>query len=72
MRNKISRAVRYILHGVQPKYITANVTVSSNGSKLNAKKIIITGGGRGLGYYIAKKCIAEGADVIIVGRNETT
>lgn len=72
MRNKISRAVRYILHGVQPKYITANVTVSSNGSKLNAKKVIITGGGRGLGYYIAKKCIAEGADVIIVGRNEET
>lgn len=72
MRNKISRAIRYILHGVQPKYVSANVTLSSSSSKLNGKKIIITGGGRGLGYYIAQKCVTEGADVIIVGRNEET
>ena len=33
---------------------------------------VITGGGRGLGYYMAKKCINEGANVIISGRNEDT
>lgn len=34
------------------------------------KKILITGGGSGLGFYIAKKCANEGAKVIIVGRNK--
>ena len=33
------------------------------------KKIVITGGGRGIGYAIAKKLVGEGGDVIIVGRN---
>ena len=36
------------------------------------KKILITGGGRGLGFYIAQKCINEGAEVIITGRKEET
>lgn len=36
------------------------------------KRIIITGGGKGLGYYMAKKFIAEGAYVLITGRNKDT
>ena len=39
---------------------------------LKGRNIIITGGGRGLGYYIAKKSLAEGARVLITGRNENT
>ena len=39
---------------------------------MKGKNIIITGGGRGLGFAMAKKFIAEGANVIIVGRNEQT
>ena len=35
------------------------------------KKVIITGGGRGLGYSMAKKFVAEGASVLISGRNES-
>ena len=31
--------------------------------------IIITGGDRGLGFDMAKKCISEGAKVLILGRN---
>ena len=33
-------------------------------------KVLITGGGDGLGFYIAKKCVEEGAKVLIVGRKE--
>ena len=38
--------------------------------KLNSKTIIITGGSLGIGYAIAKKCVKEGAEVIIVARDE--
>ena len=38
--------------------------------QLDGKNIVITGAGSGLGYYIAKRCIAEGAKVLITGRNE--
>ncbi|MDR1691657.1 MAG: SDR family oxidoreductase [Rickettsiales bacterium] len=34
------------------------------------KKVLITGGSEGLGFAIAKKCAALGADVIILSRNE--
>lgn len=36
------------------------------------KKIIVTGGGKGLGAAMAKKFVAEGASVLISGRNEQT
>ena len=39
-------------------------------NQLVGKKIIITGGGRGLGFAMAKKFKTEGADVLIAGRNE--
>lgn len=67
---KISRAIRYIMHGIQPRYVTANVVISNHSNRLAGKKIVVTGGGRGLGYSIAKKCKEEGGDVLIAGRNE--
>ncbi len=33
------------------------------------KKIVITGGGRGLGFAMAQKFVSEGANVLIAGRN---
>ena len=33
------------------------------------KNIVITGGGSGIGYAIAKRCISMGAKVLITGRN---
>ena len=38
--------------------------------RLKEKKIIITGGGKGLGKAMAKKFVAEGASVLITGRDE--
>ena len=37
--------------------------------KLLGKCVIVTGGTRGLGYAIAKKCIENGASVLICGRD---
>ena len=66
----IKRALKYILHGIPTNYTTAQIVYSTPSSSLKEKKIIITGGGRGLGYAMAKKFLAEGAEVLIAGRNE--
>lgn len=39
--------------------------------RLKDKRVIITGGGRGIGAAIAKKFVQEGASVLITGRNIT-
>lgn len=46
----------------------ANISHINYGQILNGKTILITGGGSGIGYEIAKKCISEGSNVIITGR----
>lgn len=40
------------------------------GEILTAKNVLVTGGSSGIGLAIAKKCISEGAEVVITGRNE--
>lgn len=58
-----------LLHG-EPQPVVANISYIAPDEKLKGKKIIITGGGRGLGYSMAKRFVSEGADVLIAGRNE--
>lgn len=70
LKDYIKRGVTYILHGVPVKYITAQVCYLQPMERLKGKKIVITGGGRGLGYAMAKKFISEGAEVLIAGRDE--
>lgn len=60
-----------LLHG-EPSPTYAKISYLHPNKKLEGKKIIITGGGRGLGYSMAKKFVAEGAKVLIAGRNENT
>ena len=52
--------------------VTANITYNRPNQTLAGKKIIITGGSRGLGFAMAKKFKAEGAEVLIAGRSEKT
>lgn len=65
----LKRALRYILRGVPVKNIAANITYLKPDGRLAGKKIIVTGGGRGLGASMAAKFVSEGAFVLIAGRN---
>ena len=49
--------------------IRANITYLSPDNRLAGKKIVITGGGRGLGAAMCRKFTAEGAEILIAGRN---
>jgi 3-oxoacyl-[acyl-carrier protein] reductase len=72
LKQYISRGIRYVLTGVRPVEVKADIKYLSPSGALEGKKIIITGGGRGLGYAMAEKFIKEGATVLIAGRNEET
>ena len=66
----LKRGIDYVMHGIPTTYVTANVTYTSPHDTLHDKKIIVTGGGSGIGYSLAKKFKEEGAQVLIAGRNE--
>ena len=66
---KFLHGLSILLHG-EPRPVVANISYLVPNERLKGKKIIITGGGRGLGYSMAKRFVNEGADVLIAGRNE--
>lgn len=70
--NKIKRAAKYIIYGVPQYDVKAEIHYLSPSNKLSGKKIIVTGGGKGLGAAMANKFVSEGASVLISGRNEKT
>lgn len=72
LKNYIRRGLQYAIHGVPTQHTTARITYTSPNQVLSNKKIIITGGGRGIGLAMAKKFVSEGASVLIAGRNEDT
>ena len=65
----LKRALRYIIKGVPNVTVTADIHYIAPSAKLKGKRVIVTGGGRGLGYAMAKKFKDEGADVLIAGRD---
>lgn len=68
LKSRLKHLVSFLLHGV-PKPVYANISYLSPKETLRGKKVVITGGGRGLGFSMAKKFVAEGAEVLIAGRN---
>lgn len=70
IRNVLYRGLEWIIKGVPNNITTVNVSYLTPNERLKGNNIIITGGGRGLGFAMAKKFIAEHANVIIAGRNE--
>ena len=69
-KSVIKRIAKYIFFGIPSTSITIEIKPNTTGKQLKGKNIVITGGSRGIGYAIAKKCIEEGANVLICGRNE--
>lgn len=68
-KTKLKSIISYLLHG-EPKKTYAQISYLQPNNLLLGKKVIITGGGRGLGLSMAKKFKSEGAEVLIAGRNE--
>ncbi len=71
LKSKVKHLVSFLFHG-EAKPIFAQIHYLAPREQLKGKKVIITGGGRGLGFAMAKKCVSEGASVLIAGRNEET
>lgn len=67
----LKRGARYVFRGVPVKNITADISYLQPNGRLKGKKVIVTGGGKGLGASMAAKFAAEGASVLISGRNES-
>ena len=69
-KNYLKRGIEYVLNGIPNNVITPNITYCNSSEKLCGKRIVITGGGHGLGFAMAKKFKEEGASVLIAGRKE--
>lgn len=54
---------------LRPPHVTVNVAIVKHGEMLKDKKIVITGGSRGIGLAMANKFLSEGAQVLITGRS---
>lgn len=69
LKTRFNRILSFLLHG-KPRPVYAKITCIEPSMKLKGKKIVVTGGGRGLGASMAEKFVKEGASVLISGRNE--
>lgn len=68
----IKRGLRYIIKGIPENRLKLEVASIKYDCLLQSKRIVITGGGRGLGFTMAKQFAEKGASVLIAGRNEET
>lgn len=67
----IRKAAKLVLSSSPEKNVSVTVAQVATGSLLAGRRVIVTGGGRGLGLAMAERFASEGAYVCISGRNET-
>lgn len=72
VKKLIRRAAKFILESSPEKHVIVEVAQINYGGILKEKKIVVTGGGRGIGFEMARKFLSEGARVVIAGRKEET
>lgn len=69
IKSRVKHFISFLIHG-ETKPTIAKISYLQPNNLLNGKKIIITGGSRGLGFAMAKKFKSEGAEVLITGRDD--
>lgn len=70
MGKYFKRMFKYIISEHKQDIVYAQICQKNFSEIFNGKVALITGGGHGIGFYIAKRLISDGATVIITGRNE--
>lgn len=70
---KIKKLIKTIIKLVFPHPVV-NITFSpvTSSIMLKGRRILLTGGSRGIGYAMAKRFVESGANVIITGRDSST
>lgn len=66
----IKKIAKFVLASQAHDVVNIKIDQINYGGVLSKKKVVITGGGSGLGFAMARKFISEGAEVLITGRNE--
>lgn len=70
MKKYFYRLFQWVVKGIPITKVDAGITTCSPTQQLAGKKILITGGSKGIGFHIAQRFQQEGAQVVIVGRNK--
>jgi NAD(P)-dependent dehydrogenase (short-subunit alcohol dehydrogenase family) len=71
-RSRLIRTAKAVRHCWQAGGSTqVNISQIQHGGVLKGRRVLITGGSAGIGLAIARKCLSEGAAVVITGRSES-
>lgn len=70
VKRLIRKAAKLVLSSSPEKHVTVTIAQVAAGSLLAGRRVIVTGGGRGLGLAMAERFAHEGALVCVSGRNE--
>lgn len=70
IKKYIIRGLRYLVTGQPLVHTTAQIAIKNPNKLLIDKRILVTGGSKGIGYAMANKFVKEGARVVITGRKE--
>ena len=70
MKQYLYRLWQWVYKGIPVMKVNAGIATVDAAQRLKGKKILVTGGSKGIGLQIAERYVQEGAAVVIVGRNE--
>jgi NAD(P)-dependent dehydrogenase (short-subunit alcohol dehydrogenase family) len=72
MKNYLYRLFQWLVKGIPVTKVNVKLYNSEPNAILKGRKILITGGNKGIGYQISKRFIEQGAEIVIVGRDSNS